>query len=72
MTEKRFKLAYKEDDWWAVRDGEITLWKEEVVHLLNELHEENRQLRDNCKNSLIKAGYFLIKSLKTQNDSETI
>ena len=51
MTEQeRFKLAYKKDDWWAVRDGEITLWKEEVVHLLNELYEENRQLRDNCKN----------------------
>lgn len=46
MTEnKRFKLAYKKGDWWAVRDGEITLWKEEVIHLLNELHEENEQLK---------------------------
>lgn len=47
MTEnKRFKLAYKKDDWWAVRDGEITLWKEEVIHLLNELYEENQKLKD--------------------------
>lgn len=46
MTEnKRFTLAYKKDDWWAVRDGEITLWKEEVIYLLNELHEENKRLK---------------------------
>lgn len=46
MTEnKRFKLAYKQDEWWAVRDGEITLWKEEVIHLLNELSEENEELK---------------------------
>lgn len=46
MTEnKRFKLAYKKGDWWAVRDGEITLWKEEVIHLLNELHKENEELK---------------------------
>lgn len=46
MTEQeRFKLAYKKDDWWAVRDGKITLWKEEVIHLLNELHNENEQLK---------------------------
>lgn len=46
MTEnKRFKLAYKKGDWWAVRDGEITLWKEEVIHLLNELNEENEKLK---------------------------
>lgn len=46
MTEKRFTLAYKKGDWWAVRDGEITLWKEEVIHLLNELYEENQKLKD--------------------------
>lgn len=48
MTEKRFTLAYSDDTekskWWAVRDGDITLWKEEVVYLLNQLHEENEQL----------------------------
>jgi hypothetical protein len=35
MTEKRYELAYEKGNWWAVRDGEITLWKEEVVDLLN-------------------------------------
>lgn len=45
MTEKRFKLAYEKGNWWAVRDGDITLWKEEVIHLLNELSDENEQLR---------------------------
>lgn len=46
MTEnKRFSLAYEKGNWWAVRDGDITLWKEEVIHLLNELHEENMMLK---------------------------
>ena len=48
-NEKRFTLAYSDDSekskWWAVRDEDITLWKEEVVYLLNQLHEENEQLR---------------------------
>ena len=45
MSEKRFELAYEQGDWWAVRDGDITLWKEEVVDLLNGLAEENEQLK---------------------------
>lgn len=46
MTEnKRFELAYEKGNWWAVRDGDITLWKEEVIHLLNELSEENEKLK---------------------------
>ena len=49
MTGKRFTLAYETNDqnciWWAVRNGDITLWKEEVVDLLNELHEENQYLK---------------------------
>ena len=49
MTEnKRFKLAYEKGNWWAVCDGDITLWKEEVIHLLNELSEENEQLKKQC------------------------
>ena len=36
MSEKRFELAYEQGDWWAVRDGDITLWKEEVVNKMNE------------------------------------
>ena len=45
MTEKRFNLAYEMGDWWAVTDGDITLWKEEVVSLLNELFNEIEQLK---------------------------
>jgi len=45
MTEKRFTLAYEKGNWWAVKDYDITLWKEEVIGLLNELHEENEQLK---------------------------
>lgn len=47
MTEnkKRFTLAYEKGNWWAVRDGDIILWKEEVIAELNNLHEENVQLK---------------------------
>ena len=46
MTDnKRFTLAYEKGNWWAVRDWDITLWKEEVIHLLNELNDENEQLK---------------------------
>ena len=64
MTEnKRFTLAYEKGNWWAVKDGDITLWKEETIALLNSLNEENEQLKqqlsdingqlvmlDNCDN----------------------
>ena len=52
MTEKRFTLAYEKDNWWAVKDYDITLWKEEVIGLLNEIHEENKQLKS--ENRLLK------------------
>ena len=45
MTEKRFTLAYEKGNWWAVKDGDITLWKEETIALLNSLNEENEQLK---------------------------
>ena len=45
MTEKRFTLAYEKGNWWAVRDGDITLWKEETIALLNSLYQENEQLK---------------------------
>lgn len=48
MTEKQFTLAYENEDWWAVKNGEITLWKEEVVDLMNKMHDKNKQLeKDN-------------------------
>lgn len=43
---KRFGLAYEQGNWWAVRDGDITLWKEEVIHLLNEYDDKNKDLQD--------------------------
>ena len=46
MTAKRFTLAYEKGNWWAVRDGDIALWKEEVVGLLNELNEKKEELID--------------------------
>ena len=42
IENKRFGLAYDHGDWWAVRDGDITLWKEEVVDLLNKLFDEKK------------------------------
>ena len=56
MTEKRFELAYEKGNWWAVRDGEITLWKEEVVGLLNEQDEmikkQNQEILS-CHDTLV-------------------
>ena len=57
MTEnKRYELAYENEDWWAVRDGEITLWKEEVIGLLNEQEEtikkQNQEILS-CHDTLV-------------------
>ena len=50
MTEERFQLSYETNKqyciWWAVRDGGITLWKEEVVYLMNQLNDENIKLKE--------------------------
>lgn len=43
---KRFNLAYEKGEWWAVNDSGICLWKEEVIHTLNELYETNQELYD--------------------------
>jgi hypothetical protein len=63
MTQKRFSLAYETNDqnciWWAVRDGDVTLWKEEVITLLNELYEENKNLRK-CINTI-----YIISSMES-------
>ena len=39
MNNKRFNLAYEKGNWWAVNDSGITLWKEEVIYLLNKQDE---------------------------------
>lgn len=53
-NEKRFTLAYEKENWWAVRDGAITLWKEEVITELNKLHEENQVLKRHIKANTLK------------------
>ena len=45
MTEKRFVKTHKTINWWAVLDNGKELLENEVVELLNELHEENEQLK---------------------------
>ena len=49
MNDKRFTLAYEKGDWWAVRDGDITLFKEETIATLNYLNDENEWLKQQLK-----------------------
>ncbi len=76
MTDKRFELAYEKGNWWTVRDGDITLWKEEVIGLLNQLNDENEQLKfqlDECQNHKLYSRRELEKEneqLKKQLQSE--
>lgn len=47
MTEKRFTFN-SDSDWWTISDNTTKkerLWGQDVVELLNELHEENKQLK---------------------------
>lgn len=49
-NDKRFSLAYElEDGGWAVNDYDITLWRSEVIYILNKLHEENVELKSKLK-----------------------
>ena len=70
VDDKRFTLAYEKGKWWAVRDYDITLWKEDVIYLLNELHEENQQLRQKLKltNNMDKIQYHLNQLNQILND----
>lgn len=53
MTVKRFTLAYADYDWWAICDKEnpteLGISGEDVVELLNELHEENQVLKKHIR-----------------------
>ena len=55
MIAKRFTLAYADYDWWAICDKEnpteLGISGEDVVKLLNELHEENEQLKTQLQNT---------------------
>ena len=44
MTAKRFVKTHKTINWWAILDNGKELLEDEVVELLNELHEEKEQL----------------------------
>ena len=59
---KRFSLKYEQGNWWAVCDGDITLWKEEVIHLLNEFDEKVDDLIN--ENELLKTE----KSIKNKKE----
>lgn len=53
MTEKRF-IFNSDSDWWTISDNTAKkerLWGQDVVDLLNNLHEENRKLRQ-CLNEI--------------------
>jgi len=73
MTEKRFELAYsndlENDKWWAVRDWDITLWKEEVVHLLN---EQSERITDLEEKEIELGRNYLIKLEFEQKVKETL
>lgn len=71
MTEnKRFTLAYEKGNWWAVRDYDITLWKEEVISLLNELYEENEQLKQSNErfSKTVAEQIIIIKEYREENE----
>ena len=69
MTEKRFELAYEKGNWWAVRDGEITLWKEEVIGLLNEQDIEIKRLKEELKMELKQVKAILGKIVYYDNSN---
>lgn len=58
MSEERFELAYEQGDWWAVRDGDITLWKEEVIGLLNKQQELIEELQVSDEMGWKRAEHF--------------
>ena len=65
MTDKRFVKTHKTINWWAVLDNGEELLEDEVVELLNELHEENEQLKSDNFN-LNKSVEYLDETVKEQ------
>lgn len=75
MTEnKRFELAPTNNKGGVVLDRGNILWRKEIIHLLNELHEENEELKRKHYNELMEEGVKIerlraeIKQLKQEND----
>lgn len=61
MNNKRFNLAYEKGNWWAVNDSGITLWKEEVIYLLNKQDEYIKILEQYILDNDIKDNYETFK-----------
>ena len=61
MNNKRFNFAYKQGDWWAVNDSGITLWKEEVIYLLNKQDEYIKILEQYILDNDIRDNYETFK-----------
>ena len=66
---ERFQLAYEsKKGWWAINDNGITLWKEEVVYTMNELHKKNERfesmLNDFIRTERTEIGKSVLKQLK--------
>lgn len=74
MTEKRFELAYCDYDWWAICDNEnnkelhkeLGLSGQEVVDLMNEINDENKELKRLIKKVMDErvVDYPLLRKLK--------
>ena len=43
---KRFELACTNNKGWVVLDRGNILWRKEIIRLLNELHEENEEMKE--------------------------
>lgn len=61
MNNKRFNLAYEKGNWWAVNDSGITLWKEEVIYLLNKQDEYIKILEQYILDNDIRDNYETFK-----------
>ena len=69
MTAKRFTLAYADYDWWAICDKENPTERgisgEDIVELLNELNDENEQLKKDILRLMYTAEHLVdIKKLE--------
>ena len=74
MTAKKFTLAYADYDWWAICDKENpterSISGEDVVELLNELHEENKRLTDKLNQTALELVDVVISQGKAVEISE--
>jgi len=81
MTDKRFDVVYEEDDeyknirYWEIKDkkcGATTSNELKICHLLNNLNDENEQLKDalNQRTDQCDKYYKENEQLKQRNDRQ--